>query len=39
MLLLTDGITEAHQRGKPEFGYRSRSYAMLDNKTARPTPT
>jgi serine phosphatase RsbU (regulator of sigma subunit) len=36
MLLFTDGITEAHQRGKPEFGYRQLAALLADHRELAP---
>ncbi|GAA5114891.1 PP2C family protein-serine/threonine phosphatase [Pseudonocardia adelaidensis] len=36
LLLLTDGITEAHERGAPEFGYRRLAALLADHRTLAP---
>jgi len=36
LLLLTDGITEAHRRGEPEFGYRRLTALLADNQELAP---
>ncbi len=36
LLLLTDGITEAHQRGKREFGYRRLAAMLADHQELAP---
>ena len=36
LLLLTDGITEAHQRGEREFGYRRLAALLADNQELAP---
>jgi serine phosphatase RsbU (regulator of sigma subunit) len=36
LLLLTDGITEAHQRGGREFGYRRLAALLADHQELAP---
>src|ERR1700754_2552881 len=36
LLLLTDGITEAHQRGEREFGYRRLAALLADHQKLAP---